>query len=150
MTLVAPAQRPSPRSHAHALSISTSLLCLCLSFFFLPSPSHHLTIHNPFNRSKGHGRTWHVSAISGCGAAAYLVRMSSESASPMAPSASAASCRTITSCSSSSRTALRCGMAPVSCIWPRQYAHSCFSSALSSAKPAGDPPPKKKVSKDSG
>lgn len=45
-----------------------------------------------------------------------------------------ASCRTIGSCFKSRSTAINVGTAAGSCIWPRQYASSCFSSAESSLK----------------
>uniref|UniRef100_A0A2M4C811 Putative secreted protein n=1 Tax=Anopheles marajoara TaxID=58244 RepID=A0A2M4C811_9DIPT len=62
----------------------------------------------------------HVSATSITGSLLYCSRISSTEPSPMAPSASAASCRTIGSCSVSASTFVRAGIARTSCICPRQ------------------------------
>lgn len=45
-----------------------------------------------------------------------------------------ASWRTIGSCATSSNISVRMGIARGSCIWPRQYASSCFNRADSSLK----------------
>ena len=45
-----------------------------------------------------------------------------------------ASCLTIDSCEVSSKTAVKVGIACLSCICPRQYAHSCFRREEGSSK----------------
>ena len=45
-----------------------------------------------------------------------------------------ASWRTMASCVLSSKTVTRVGIAYLSCIWPRQYANSCFNRADPSSK----------------
>lgn len=61
---------------------------------------------------------------------------SSDSNNPIAPSASAASCRHIGSSSKFSSTASRYGTADSRFVWPRQYASSCLSKADGDANPA--------------